>query len=261
MKLSRKKTKVLAGIAVVILAIVLLNVFQKEVRNFFYCISSPVQKVLWKAGERSSGFLEGIIRTGNLKNKLDELSSKNQELLSQIIILQELEEENDILREALGIGLQKEFKLALTQVIGKDMSQDFLLIDKGVKDGISENMPVITQQKVLVGRIGETYDKFSKVMLISNKDSSFDAKVNDISGIIKGQGNFKILFDLIPREKDLFQGDIVVTSALGGFFPGGLLIGEIKEVQKSDVEPFQQAEIESFFDISQTETLFIILPR
>ena len=96
MKLSRKKTKVLAGIAVVILAIVLLNVFQKEVRNFFYCISSPVQKVLWKAGERSSGFLEGIIRTGNLKNKLDELSSKNQELLSQIIILQELEEENDI---------------------------------------------------------------------------------------------------------------------------------------------------------------------
>ena len=161
----------------------------------------------------------------------------------------------------MGIGLQKEFKLALTQVIGKDMSQDFLLIDKGVKDGISENMPVITQQKVLVGRIGETYDKFSKVMLISNKDSSFDAKVNDISGIIKGQGNFKILFDLIPREKDLFQGDIVVTSALGGFFPGGLLIGEIKEVQKSDVEPFQQAEIESFFDISQTETLFIILPR
>lgn len=259
MKLYRKKTKVLTGIAVVILGIVLLNVFQKDVRSFFYCISSPVQRVLWRAGKRTSDFFSGIIKIESLKNELDELSSKNQELLSQIITLQELEKENNILREALGIELEKEFKLALTQVIGKDMSQDFLLIDKGTKDGISENMPVITQQKVLVGRIGETYDKFSKVMLISNKDSSFDAKVNDISGIIKGQGNFKILFDLIPREKDLFQGDIVVTSAFGGFFPEGLLIGEIKEVRKSDVEPFQQAEINPDFNISQTEELFIIL--
>ena len=85
MKLSRKKSRVLVGIAIVVLAIVLLNVFQKEVKGFFYYISSPVQRVLWMAGERSAGFLAGVLRAGDLKKEADELKLKNQELLSQII--------------------------------------------------------------------------------------------------------------------------------------------------------------------------------
>lgn len=252
-------------VVVVVLAIFLLNFFQKDVRSFFYWFSAPVQKGLWGAGEKTADFFRGIIRIGSLKNETDNLKLKNQELLSQIIALQKLKKENEILREALGIELQKDFKLTLAQVIGKDISQDFILIDKGFEDGISENMPVITQQRVLVGKISEVYENFSKVMLISNKKSSFDAGIegleneNDISGVIKGQGSFKVLFNLVPREEDISQGNIIVTSALGGIFPKGLLVGKIKEVKKNDVEPFQQAEIKPFFDISQTEILFIIL--
>ena len=244
-------------------AIFLLNFFQRDVRSFFYCISAPIQKVLWRAGERTSDFLGGIVRVKILKQELDELKLENQELIAQVVALKDLKKENKTLRQALEIGLQKEFKLALAQIISKDISQDFILIDKGSEDGILKNMPVITQQRVLIGKISEIYKNFSKVMFVSNKESSFDAKIQkeekDISGVVKGQGNFRILFDLIPREENLSQEDIVITSALGGIFPKGLLVGRIKEIKKSDVEPFQQAEIEPFFDVSQTETLFIIL--
>jgi rod shape-determining protein MreC len=271
MRFSSKKSKVLIWVVVVVLAIFLLNAFQKEVRSFFYWFSSPIQRTLWGAGERTSDFFGGIIKMRCLKEKLDEMNLKNQELLAQIVALIELKKENEFLRQALEIGLQKEFKLDSAQIISKDISQDFILIDKGSEDGISKNMPVITQQKVLVGKIGEIYKNFSKVILISNKESSFDAKISavggpaegeqekDISGVVKGQGNFRILFDLIPREENLSQEDIVVTSVLGGIFPKGLLVGKIKKIKKSDVEPFQQAEIEPFFDISQTDPLFIIL--
>ncbi len=155
----------------------------------------------------------------------------------------------------MGIGLQKEFKLALAQVIGKDISQDSILINKGVQDGLLKNMPIITEQNVLVGRVSEVYDRFSKVMLISHKDSSLDAGL----GIVRGQGNFNLLFDLIPREQEIFQEDIVVTNGLDNDFPKGLLVGQIKEVKKSDLEPFQQAEIEPAFNISRLEKVFIIL--
>ncbi len=255
MKLSRKKSRVLVGIAIVVLAIVLLNVFQKEVKGFFYYISSPVQRVLWMAGERSAGFLAGVLRAGDLKKEADELKLKNQELLSQIITLEEQKKENNILREALGIGLQKEFKLALAQVIGKDISQDSILINKGVQDGLLKDMPIITEQNVLVGRVSEVYDRFSKVLLISHKNSSLDAEL----GVVRGQGNFNLLFDLIPREQEIFPGDVVATGGLGNDFPKGLLVGKIKEVKKSDLEPFQQAEIEPAFNISQIEKVFIIL--
>jgi len=154
----------------------------------------------------------------------------------------------------------------LVQIIGKDVSRDFILIDQGSEDGISKEMPVITEEKVLVGKISEVYDNFSKVMLISNKEISFDAETlsqkepgSFCSGIIKGQGNFKVLFDLIPKEAAVFQGDVVLTSALGGIFPKGFLVGEIKEVKKNDLEPFQQAEIEPFFNLSRAEILFVVL--
>lgn len=255
MKLSRKKSRVLTGIVVVILALVLLNVFQKEVRGFFYYFSSPIQKVLFGAGESTADFLAGVFKAGDFKKELDELKLKNQELSAKIIALENLEEENKILKEALGLEFQKEFKISLAQVIGKDISQDFLLIDKGTKDNVLENMPVITQQKVLVGRISEVFDKFSKVMLISHENSSFNVE----NGIVRGEGNLKILFDLIPKEKEIFAEELVFTSALGGIFPEGLLVGKIKEVKRSDVEPFQQAEISPAFDISNIDKLFIIL--
>ncbi|GAG43041.1 unnamed protein product, partial [marine sediment metagenome] len=176
------------------------------------------------------------------KNETDNLKFENQALLSQIVTLKELENENKTLREALKIGLEKDFKLILSQIIGKDISQDFILVDKGEKDGVSEGVPVITQQKVLVGKICEVYESFSKVMLISNKKSSFDVKIldKDISGVIKGKGDFKILLDLVPRDKEIFNGDTVISSSMGGIFPSGLLVGRIKEIKKSDVDPFQK---------------------
>jgi len=255
MKFLSKKRRFLILIVIVVLIIVLLNLFQKEVKSFFYYISSPIQKVLWRIGGRASDFLESFLRTKNLKREADELKLKNQELLSQIIALEEQKKENNILREALGIGLQKEFKLALAQVIGKDISQDSILINKGIQDGLLKDMPIITEQNVLVGRVSEVYDRFSKVLLISHKDSSLDAEL----GVVRGQGNFNLLFDLIPREQKIFPGDMVVTSGLDNDFPKGLLIGQIKEVKKNDVEPFQQAEIEPAFNISQIEKVFIIL--
>jgi len=269
MKSSFKKNKVLITIVVVILLICLLNVFQKEIRSLFYSFSAPIQKVLWKAGDSMSDFFQGIARVKTLKQELDKFKLENQELLSQVVALENLKKENKSLRQALGLQLEEDFKLALAEIISKDISQDFILIDKGVKDGISEDMPVITQQRVLIGRISEVYESFSKVMLISNKESSFDAKISayggsaegrqekDITGVIKGQGSSKILLDFIPREENLSERDVIMTNVLGGIFPEGLLVGKIKQVKRSDVEPFQQAEIEPFFDISQTNNLLL----
>ena len=243
--------------------IVALNFFQKQVRNSFYLISAPIQASLWQAGDKISGFFETITEIKNLKKDNEELKLKIQSLLAENASLIELKNENETLRIALNLGLEKEFKLTLVQVIAKDISQDSLLINKGSKDGLTKNLPVITEQKNLVGRVSEVYDDFSKVMLISNKDSSFDAKVQEqeIFGVVKGDGGSKLHIDRVPQDKEIKSGDILATSVLGGVFPEGLLVGEIKEVKKSDIEPFQQAEISVFFNFSKLENLFIIFTK
>ncbi len=260
---SRKRRKIikfLISFIIVLSLIFLLNFFQKDVKSFFYSLSTPVQKFFWQIGDSTSDFLNSLFRINSLKKERDELNLENQELLAEIAILKDLKNENKILREALDVGLQKDFKLILSQVIGKDVSQDFLLIDKGSEDGVSKNMPVITQQKVLLGKISEVYKNSSKVMLISDKKSSFDAKIQekDISGVVKGEGNFRIIFDLIPQDKEISQGDTIITSSLGGIFPSGILVGQIKNIKKSDVEPFQDIEIKPNFEITGINTLFVV---
>jgi len=261
MKLS-PKFKI--GIIVVLLIafFVILNLigFSKGVKNLIYLISQPIQKTFWKMGDEISDFFEMISEMRNLKKENEELKLKIQELIAENVALKELKKENEILRTALELGLQEEFKLEICQVIGKDISSDTILINEGFKDGLTKDSPVITQQKILVGRISEVYKNFSKVQLITQKDTSFDAKILDteISGLIKGEGNLRLFLDLIPPEKEIKKGDVVITTVLGGIFPRGLLVGEIEKVIKSDIEPWQQAKVKPAFNIEGLETLFII---
>lgn len=254
-----KKNKFLVWIVIIVLILILLNVFQKEVRGFFYYFSAPTQKVLWKAGDSTSNFFWGVFDSGALKEKADQLELKNQELFSQIVSLKELEQENQTLREALNIGFQEEFRLSFAKIVGKDSSQDFILISKGIVDGIMKDMPVITGEKVLVGRIYEVYSKSSKVMLIFNKKSSFDAKIlSQSTGVIKGNGSL-LFFDLIPKGEAINRNDVVVTSSISGIFPEGLLVGKVRNINNSNVGSFQQAEVEPFLNLSSVEDIFIIL--
>jgi len=262
MKVSFKRNNFFVFVVIIIMAVILVNVFQKETRSFFYWFSAPVQEVLWRAGDKTSDFFEGVLRFASLKNELDELGQKNQGLIAEIIKLKEIEEENKTLRQALGIELQKEYNLSVAKIISKDFSEDFILINKGFKDNVSENMTVITENKVLVGVITQVYDHYSKVMLPSHKEMSFDVKIRqeekEISAVAKGQGNLEIILDLIPQEEEIFQGDIVITNSLGGVFPGSLLIGNIKSVAKNDINPFQTAKIENALKVFDLNNVLII---
>jgi len=285
------KIGIISVLLVALFAVLNLTGFSKEIKNFFYLISSPIQKIFWEVGERTSNFFEGISETKNLKKENEDLKLKIQELEVEIASLKETKKENEFLRKALEIDLKKDFNLVLAEVTGEDLSGDILIINKGSRDGISKDFPVITEQKILVGKISQTYDNFSKVMLITNKESAFNGKIEErdynppttsevpaegrrvegglesqppggdwvpIEGVVKGGGNFKLYFELLPKDKEIKEGESVITSSLGGIFPKGLLVGKIKEVKKSDVEPFQQAEILPIFDIKELKNLFII---
>ena len=259
---KNQKIKLIIGLFLIVIIFLVLNFigFSKNIKSLFFSISLPIQKVFWQVGQNFSFFLTVVFSSQDLKNELNNLYSINQDLLGQIVFLKEMKKENEFLREALNLELEKDFNFVLARTISKDVFHDSILINKGIKDGISVGQPVITGQKAVLGTIGQVYDNFSEVFLISNKKSFFDAKIVDkeIYGLLKGQGNFKAYLDLIPRDKEIFENDLVITSILGGVYPANLLIGEISKINKFDVEPFQSAEIDLFFNLKNLDYLFII---
>jgi len=254
------KRKDLTIIIFGVVVLVFLNLNLQGIRNFFYLISSPVQKVLWRKGSMLSNSLETFFRARGLKQENDALVLRIEELLVQNAELREVKKENETLRQALKIDLAEDLELFLVDVVSKDFGQDFILIDKGRSNGLSLNMPVITSKKVLVGRIDEVFENFSMVILISSQESSLGAEIQnkEIEGVAKGKGGLSLYFNLVDVDKNIEENDIVTTSRLDKTFPQGLLIGHIKSVERRDVEPFQTALIEPAFDINRLANLFVI---
>lgn len=253
--------KIIIVILLVIIIFVILNLtsFSKEIKNFFYLISQPIQRWLWSAGIKTSNLLEAIAEIKSLKKDNESLKLREQELIDELITLKGLEKENLSLRRALGLGLNKDFELIFSQIIGKETA-DILLIDKGSNDGLEVGFPVITEQKVLAGRVWQVYKNFSKVQLLTFKDISFDVKVfnKEVYGLVKGKGNFKLSLEFIPQKENVAVGDLTLTSSKGGVFPQNLLVGQILDVKSSDIELFQKIGVKPFLNIRDLDYLFII---
>lgn len=250
-----------AGIVIflIIIAFALnLSPASKTIKGFFYSISEPIQFWLWEKGIKSSDFFKAILSSQDLKKENDSLKFENQKLISENILLEGLKTENQLLKTALDLELEKEFELDLVNIIAK--TNDYLIINKGYEHGMDIAMPVITENKILVGRIIEFFQNTSKVELLSSENSSFDVEIfeKDIYSLAKGKGDFEIILDLIPKQENIETGDKVITSSLGGNFPKELLVGSVDSIKKSDVTAFQEIKVKPSFNLSTAKTLFII---
>ncbi len=263
MKISRKKSKYLW----LILGIILLMILNSQglldkPKDLFFRGTASVQGSLWKEGRKVSDKLSFFSDLINFRSEREKLLKENNKLRSEIAKLKELERENRILRQGLNISSQENFELVLTQIIakGSENLSDSIFINKGKKDGILENMAVVSPQKILVGKVSKIYDHFSKITLIFDKASSINVRVQSsrAKGILAGEGMNNLTIDLIKREEDIKSGDIIITSGLGESIPKGILVGGVIEVQRKDIEPFQRAKVKSYLDFGNLEEVFII---
>lgn len=246
----------IAGMALI--AILNLRPVNYAAKNAAYLALGPIQRGIWTAGANISGLFGSVSNINSEASENRRLRTQVTDLLSKTAQIGELKKENDILRQGLNLELDKDFDLKLANIVGKNVSDDTLIIDKGSKDMVDSGMTVITGQKAIVGRISKVYDNFSEVTLVTSKGFSFDVKIGDsIDGLAKGQGNFCAGLDLVSRDKELKPDDPVYTSALGGIFPSGLLVGTIKNVDKNDVETFQSAALTLAFDARGSDQVFV----
>lgn len=270
-KKSNRAIKLLVGVVAFLVLFFVLNIFVSPVKNFFYAVSSPLQKTFWTAGESSSSFLGSLLNGGSLFNENQNLKSENQKLLSQIAVLKSIEQGNQAQSDISVACQSNEFKVVMAGVTGLE-ENDILSINKGSADGIAEGMPVINQQNVLFGKVLKVYKNFSKILLISNKNSVVNVKIQnnagiditaetpfpEIDGVVKGEGGLSAYLDLIPVSDNINANDILVTSSLDKSFPKDLLVARIIKTQKDDQKPFQQGQISLFFNVKTADNLFVI---
>lgn len=235
--------------------------FGNFAKNSVYTLTQPIQKRVWGFSADISGGIQGIVAVRNALKQNRELLDRINQLVAENFQIEELKNENQTLKEALGLGMEKEYDLRMAETIGTDVVGDSLTIDKGADDMIETGFPVVTSNKVVIGRISKVYDDFAKVDLITGKNMAFDVKLSEsgANGLAKGLGGLNIMVDLIPKDVEVKPGSPVTTSAMGGIFPEGYLVGTVDSIEKNDVETFQAAKIKPAFELGRIGEVFIII--
>jgi rod shape-determining protein MreC len=160
-----------------------------------------------------------------LRGEVNRLEAENALLQQEIISLREQAAEADVLAALLNYARsQPQSRYLATNVIGRDVSPFIrsILIGGGSDAGIST---------------------YSRVQLITDPENAVNVKFQEsrTEGVLTAQLNGELVVDLIDLNAELSQGELVLTSGLGGKYPADIPVGRILSIHHRDYDLFQQA--------------------
>lgn len=207
-----------------------LNLFASS-RLYLNSLVSPIQYVADAPQKLSRAISENIMTRDALKDRNQQLEKDNLYLKADRLLLTELQHENKQLRELLNSQRNFSYKRMIAEVMSlrSDPFTHQLLINKGATNGVYLGQPVINEQGV-VGQISQVGSTTSRVLLIVDASHGIPVRVqrNDIAAIVHGSGAWNLLnVPFVQSNADLKEGDLLVTSGLGGRFPAGYPVATI----------------------------------
>ena len=209
----------------------------------------------------------GFTDISSLREELHKTQTRLQKIESESEELSRLKQENDHLRDLLGMKYRVVYDSITASIISKDPDNWFrtIIVDRGTNDGVMENMPVVAfveGQRVVVGKVVAVKSRIAKIAPLISYNLKLGAMFQEsrFQGLLRGQAaNSKFsVMDYISRSADVQAGDIVVTSGNEGIFPEGLLIGTVLKSDAPSSGNYQTAIIQPFINYDLIQEVFII---
>lgn len=209
---------------------------------------------------------EGVSQYFHLGSANEQLAKENVDLRNRIALL---EEQIALLKDStneryLADSLQK-YQYVSAHVINSttNRSRNYLTIDKGEKSGIKNDMFVVNGSGV-VGLISAVSTHYSVVLPLVNTSMRLSVKLQGTNyrGQLIWNGvspSYAMMVD-VPEHATVQVGDGVVTSGSSDFFPEGVMVGKISEVDMDKNGGFYKLTVKlnvdfnSVFDVEVIES-------
>lgn len=197
-----------------------------------------------------------------MREQVNQLQAENALLQQEIIALREQASEAEVLAALLDYArAQPSSRYLATNVIGRDISPFIrsILIGQGSDSGIAVGMPVVTAQG-LVGRVEEVFASYARVQLITDPVTAVNVKFQQArsEGILSARLNGEIFVDLIDLNAEIAEGELVLTSGLGGKYPADIPVGAVTSIRRRDFDLFQDATVQSSVDFERLSVVLVI---
>ncbi|MBQ1779850.1 MAG: rod shape-determining protein MreC [Bacteroidales bacterium] len=142
-----------------------------------------------------------------------------------------------------------------------DRAFNYMIVDKGSKDGITRDMAVLSPQGV-AGVVTDVSPNFATVRPILHPESRISAVVtpaNQNGTVIWEDNDPRVAYlEAIPQHSEINIGDSVFTNGFSNIFPKGLFIGTVKEVQVGNNASFLTIKINLATPYTDIYTVYLV---
>jgi len=198
-------------------------------------------------------------------------SSENAYLIQQNMdLLKETERmfifsDDSIYSVFSGTGKNKRrmYDMATAHVVFNTINKthNYIIIDKGKKDGVTSDMAVLSPNGV-AGVVSDVSDNFSTVISLLNPNSRVSARIVPVNqiGTVVWIGHDPSVAQIIdiPQHLMVAVGDSVVTSGYSDVFPKDLLIGTVMEKYDNPNNTFLTIKIRLATDFRNLNNVYLI---
>jgi len=201
-----------------------------------------IARVPYKLGDAMGDVFstrEGLLRERDgLERRVLELSHVSQQFLA-------LQAENERLRARLISRARLHREVLVAELIsGMPLDRGRqVVVDKGAVDDVVTGMAVIDADG-LFGQVTEVAEFTSRVLKVSDRTHAVPVQVNrnGVRAIASGDGH-DLELENVPLTADIREGDLLVSSGLGGRFPKGYPVGVVVSVVNDTAVGFKQISV------------------
>jgi len=256
----------LAGL-IAIAAIVTLHylTWLRPLENLLFKVVSPLERVVYNGKANLDSFYDSWIKKRDLIQENNQLKENLKNLDLDNSKVKSLEEENALLKKELNFTKERQLQYVAAKIftgVSDPLSQT-VVIDRGQSDGVVKGLAVVTGEGILVGKVTDVYDNFSKVLLLTDNKSRVAATVQNsehTAGLVEGQFGLSFSMTNIPQDQAIGAGDLIVTSGLEGQIPKNLLIAKVESVKQVESEIFKTAILKPIISFDNLSQVLVIIP-
>jgi len=254
-------------LAVMALAVFLLALSRADVlgplQNVVLTAFSPLQNALTRITEPAADFISDVRRTDELSDENQALRAENERLNAEVARLREDETRLQQLAQLLQVKeANPDQQFLAANVFAREPSnvKEMVAIDRGKRDGVREGMVAVTEGGSLVGSITKVFDDYAWITLITDPNSAVSAMIQEsrAQGVVSGSYSRRLTMEFVAQAAGVNEGDMVITSGVGGDFPPGLIIGRVSAVGSSRQEIFKDVTVEPLASLSRLETVLVL---
>lgn len=234
----------------------------KEGRAWLSLLVTPLQWVVDIPTRIADSLSDIVVDRARLVSENERLRSEALLLERKVQQMAALTAENIRLRELLSASQRVDPPSRLVELIGvnPDPFQHEVILNQGGEDGVFVGQPVLDAGGVM-GQVVSLAHYTSRVMLITDARSAIPVEVNrnGFRAIALGTGALDQLeLEHIPDTADIREGDLLVTSGLGGRFPRGYPVARVREVIRDPGRPFTLVKAEPAARLDRSRHLLLV---